>query len=204
MNEAQRIRPSLWYLSIGVALILAGIGLFVYFLFEGIGHITDSLTQVVVPGKAELTLNTPGTYTIFLEEQSVVDGQIYSTTEAVNGLKCTVTSQPGEQEITLTRPSASTTYNVGGRSGRSVLQFHIEESGQYELACDYPSGTEGPKAVLAVGTGVGARIVRTIGLSFAAIFGGIICGGAVVVAVLVMRERAKKKLTGYVSPYHRR
>jgi hypothetical protein len=43
MNEAQRIRPSLWYLSIGVALILAGCGLFVYFLFEGIGHITDSL-----------------------------------------------------------------------------------------------------------------------------------------------------------------
>lgn len=204
MNEAQPIRPSLWYISIGVSFFFLGLGLFVYFLFSGISHITDSLTQAVVPGRAELTLNTPGTYTIFLEEQSAVDGRIYSTTaEAVNGLQCSVTSLPGGQKVALTKPSTSTTYDTGGRHGRSVLAFQVKDSGQYELSCDYPADAKGPQAVVAVGAGVAARIIRTMGLSFAAIFGGLICGAAVVIVVVVMRERAKKRLTGYVSPYKR-
>lgn len=203
MNGTQVIRPSLWYISIGAVLFFLGIGLFVYFLFSGIVHITDSLTQIVVPGRAELTLTTPGTYTVFLEEQSVVNGRIYSSKEAVNGLQCSVVSLPGKQKIVLRRPTTSTTYAVGGRNGRSVLEFQVLETGQYEFACDYPDETKGPEAVVAVGKGVSARILRTIGLSFVAIFGGVICGGAVVVAVFVMRERAKKKLTSYVSPYHR-
>jgi hypothetical protein len=41
-------------------------GLFVYFLANGIFHLTDSLTQVVAPGQTELTLTQPATYTNFL------------------------------------------------------------------------------------------------------------------------------------------
>ena len=200
MNGAQVIRPSLWYISIGVVLFLLGVGLFVYFLFSGIVHITDSLTQVVVPGRAELTLTTPGTYAVFLEEQSVVNGRIYSTTEAVNGLQCSVVSLPGKQKIDLRRPAGSTTYDVGGRHGRSVLEFQIREPGQYEFACDYPGESKGPQAVVAVGKGVGAGILRTIGLSFVSILGGMISGALVIIVVVVMRERAKKKLAPLASP----
>src|SRR5215471_18764498 len=131
MAQASEIRPSWWYASIGVALALAGVGLFTYFLVHGLFHLTDSLTQVVVPGQAELSLKAPATYTIFLEEQSVVDGRIYSATESVAGLTCIVTKQPENQEIPLRRPGMSITYNVNGRSGRSMLAFPVKVAGHY-------------------------------------------------------------------------
>ena len=136
MTQGPEIRPSWWYASIGVALALAGNGLFAYFLVHGIFHLTDSLTQVVVPGDAELSLSTPATYTIFLEEQSVVDGRIYSTMQSIAGLNCSVTMLPGSQQIPLERPAISTTYSEGGRSGRSVLEFPVKVPGQYKLVCN--------------------------------------------------------------------
>ena len=53
-----------------------GIGVFLYALIHGIFHITDSLTQVIVPGNAELPLKKRLTYTVFLQEESVVNGKI--------------------------------------------------------------------------------------------------------------------------------
>jgi hypothetical protein len=41
-----------------VPFLLAGGGFFVYTIFHGLTHLTDSLTQVVVPGKAELHLKS--------------------------------------------------------------------------------------------------------------------------------------------------
>ena len=162
MTETGEIKPSWWYASIGVVFVLAGAGLFVYFLFHGLSHLTDSLTQVVVPGHKELSLNKPATYTVFLEEQSVVDGRIYSTTEAVNGLNCSVTAQPGGQQIPLHHPRMSTTYNVSGRSGRSVLEFPVKVPGQYELSCNYPEDAKGPQTVVAVGAGIGEELLKTL------------------------------------------
>jgi hypothetical protein len=64
--------------------LLIGGGLFFYMLFHGIMHVTDSLTQVVAPGKAELDLQ-PGRYSVFLEEQSTLNGKIYSTSNQLAG-----------------------------------------------------------------------------------------------------------------------
>lgn len=203
MNEAREIRPSWWYASIGVMLMLAGGGLFAYFLFAGIFHITDSLTQVVVPGKAELTLKTPGRYTIFLEDHSVVNERIYSTTQSVNGLKCTVVSQAGKQQLALRRPGVSTTYTVTGRTGRSVLEFSVPEGGLYELSCGYPENAKGPETVLAVGTGVSEKIMGTLGRGFAAIFGGGASGLAIILTVYVMRDKAKKRLRAQANTSYR-
>jgi hypothetical protein len=194
MNEVNTIRPSWWYAAPGIILILVGAGLFVFFLLTGILHLTDSLTQVVVPGKAELDLKTPGKYTIFLEEQSVVNGRIYSTTESVNGLTCTVVDQPGMQKLALRKPSMSTTYSVNSRAGRSVLEFDIPQEGKYELSCGYPEDTKGPETVLAVGSGVGERIMQTVGRSLVAIFGGGVTGLVIILLVYSMRDKEKKRL----------
>lgn len=203
MIETQEIRPSWWYAAIGVFFMLAGAGLFVFFLLSGLSHITESLTQVVVPGKADLTLKTPGRYTIFLEEQSVVNGRIYSTRQSVNGLKCTVTSQPGKRVILLRNPGMSTTYTANGRAGRSALEFTVEEGGTYELACGYPEDAKGPETVLAVGTGVGEKIMGTVGRGFVAIFGGGGAGLAVILTVYVKRDKEKKRLRREANPLYR-
>jgi hypothetical protein len=195
MNDKQPIRPSGWFYVLGAAVILAGMSVFVYSLFQGVFHLTDNLTQVVVPGGKDLTLQPERKYTIFLEEQSVVDGRIYSTTTNLNGLTCQVSSQTSGKQIDTHRARSSTSYNLGGRSGRSVLEFLTEEGGTYHLACDYEGDRQGPKAVLAVGSGVTEAMLRTILTCFVSIFGGGILGAAILVTVFLLRERAKRKMT---------
>lgn len=194
-----KIGPSWWYALIGLALILAGGGLFAYFLFRGFSRVTDSLTQVVVSGNAELSLSTSGTYTIFLEEQSVVDGRIYSTTGPVDGLRCSLTMQPGNQQIPLYRPSMSATYKLNGRSGRSVLEFPVKVAGHYNLSCEYPADTKGPQTVVAVGTGVIGKIFRVVLESLISIFGGFGSGAIVIALISIKRKAAKKKLSANVN-----
>jgi len=194
MNDDPIVRPSWWYCSLGVAVILVGLGLFLHTLLHGINHVTDDLTQIVVPGEKNLTLMPKLSYTIFLESESVVDGRIYSTTDSVNGLTCGVTSQASGNKMNTHRPSVNTTYSVGGRDGRSVLEFTTEEAGVYHIACGYDEGSHGPQAVLAVGSGVTGRILSTIIKSLASFFGGGVLGASIIAAVFILRQRSKKRL----------
>lgn len=193
MDQVTRVKPSLWHLLWGVPFFLAGGGSFAYSLFHGLSHVTDSLTQIVVPGSADLHLK-PANYEVFLEEESVVNGKIYSTSESVSGLSCGVTSVESGAAIALTKPSMNTTYSLGGRSGHSVLEFPVHQDGRYTFACDYGDNPKGAEVVVAVGSGVGEAISLTIAESFAAIGGGVAAGLAVIVIVFVMRERTKAKL----------
>jgi hypothetical protein len=171
---------------------LAGIGLFTYTLLHGITHVTDSLTQIVVPGRAEVHLER-GWYTVFLEEESVVNGKIYSATQSVSGLACRVSSIQSGLAVGIRKSSSNTTYSVGGRSGRSVLEFPIQQDGSYTFACDYGENAKGPEVVVAVGSGVGEAISRTVLGGLGAIFGGGGAGLIVVLSVIFRRERAKKR-----------
>ncbi|HEU5351486.1 MAG TPA: hypothetical protein VFU55_07795 [Terracidiphilus sp.] len=193
MDPAKPIRPSLWHLLWGVPFLLAGIGLFAYALIHGITHATDSLTQIVVPGSAELTLK-PGSYTVFLEEQSVVDGKVYSTKQSVDGLTCRARSTPGGATIPISQSTTNTTYTVNGRSGHSVLQFPIQTGGKYNFACDYGKDGTGPQVVIAVGSGVGEAIMRTVIDGLASFFGGAAAALVIVFIVVLTRERNKKRL----------
>jgi len=189
-----RIQPSLWHCLWGLPFLLIGGGFFIYTIFHGLGHVTDSLTQVVVPGRAELNLQRGQRYTVFLEEQSVMNGMIYSTTQSVQGLQCRVHSIPKGAAIAMERSSTSTSYTLNGRSGHSVLEFPIQEDGKYEFACDYGENFKGSEVVVAVGSGVGEAIVRTVAGALGAFFGGV--GGCVIVVLVVVmrREREKKKI----------
>jgi hypothetical protein len=171
---------------------LIGGGFFVYTLFHGIMHVTDSLTQVVVPGSADLNLKR-GRYTVFLEEQSTVNGKIYSTTQSIDGLACRVSSVQNRATIPIEKPSGSATYSVSGRSGHSVLEFPIQQDGRYSFACDYGENSKGPEVVVAVGSGVDGAIFHTVLGALAAFFGGIGAGLIVVLVVVLKREREKKR-----------
>jgi hypothetical protein len=199
MNAPATVRPSVWYYSLAAPFLVVGLGIFVYTLVQGITHVTDSLTQVVVPGEADLTLKHGETYTVFYEQQSVVNGKIYSANGPLSGLKCTVNSLFNRDSIPLRLPSMSTTYDVGGRSGRSVLEFTVTRDEQYHFACGYDEGSRGPEVVLAVGSGVGQGIMKTVFSSLGAMFGGGGLAAIVIVTVFVLRERSKKRIVSSVQ-----
>ncbi len=194
MTQTERIRPSLWHCLWGVPFFLIGGGLFFFALIQGITHATDSLTQIVVPGRAELGLQSGQTYTVFLERQSSVNGKIYSTTQPVEGLECRVTALSNGAGIAINRPSGTSSYEVNGRSGRSFLTFSIKQDGKYAFACDYGGNGKGPELVVAVGSGVDEAIIRTIASSLVAMFGGGGLGVLAILAVVIKRERDKKRI----------
>lgn len=123
MNYPIPIRPSWWYSLLAIPAALVGIGLFAYFLLTGIKGATATLTQVVVPGGVALNITNPGSYTIFLEQPSTVNGKTYSSTESVDALLCNMTEQLPSQTSTesprtavpLRRPSLNITYSLGNR-----------------------------------------------------------------------------------------
>jgi hypothetical protein len=189
-----QIRLSLWSCLWAAPFFLVACGLFAYALIVGFSHLTDSLTQVVVPGKASLNLQHGRTYQVFLEDQSVVNGEIYSSNQPVEGLVCRVNSVQDGSEVALRSSSSNTSYSVNGRSGHSVLEFLIQKDGEYDFACDYGQRAGGPRVVVAVGSVVGEKISRMVFSGLVELFGGIAAGLLVIDFVVVRRVRAKKRL----------
>jgi len=187
MDGSPNPGPGRAYYLLPLIFVLAGAAIFGVVLWQGLFHLTGLLVQVVAPGEAELSLVHGQTYTVFLEQQSVVNGRIYATGE-VNGLKCTLNTARGEI-VPLRQPGMTTSYRMAGRSGRSALEFEVPEDGTYKFACRYENAS-GPETVLAVGSGVGARIARTVLTSLAAIFGGVIAGAVAFLGIFFLRRKA--------------
>jgi len=58
------------------------------------------MTRLVVPGTREVALTEAGSYSIYHEYQSYVDGTVYSTDKQVPGLKCTLRQKDTGRLIT--------------------------------------------------------------------------------------------------------
>jgi len=192
--DDQRIRPSRWYYACAGVVFVAGWVLFGLLLIKNLSGMGAKLQQVVVPGEAEITLREPGEYTIFYEYQSVVGNRVYSTEQNLSGLECELVSKAKNARIALSPSSMNSTYELGGRSGKSVFEFRIIQPGVYELSAGYPEGQQGPEVVLAVGKDFTARMLMTIFGGLALVFGSIGIAVAITVVTLIKRGKAKKQL----------
>jgi hypothetical protein len=192
--DDQRIRPSRWYYVCAGVVFVAGWVLMALLLIKYLSGMGAKLQQVVVPGEAEITLREPGEYTIFYEYQSVVGNRVYSTEENLSGLECELVSKAKNSRIALSPSSMNSTYELGGRAGKSVFEFRIIQPGVYELSAGYPEGQPGPKVVLAVGKDFTVRILMSIFGGLALVFGSSGIAVAVVLVTLIKRGKAKKQL----------
>jgi hypothetical protein len=173
MQQATPIQPSAWYYWLAPFLLVAGISFSVREFLHGMPRLSDALTQVVVPGQATLTLKHGKLYTVYYEVHSVVNGKTYNTNAVLSGLQCQLRSMDGGNAVTLRPPpNGPTNYSVGDRSGSSFLEFSVAQDGPYDFSCAYEGRSHGRDVVLAVGYGVGVRIVKTVFLVFFGIIGG--------------------------------
>lgn len=192
--NGQEIRPGRWLYGVAVVLFLAGWAFFAIILWKSLSGIGEGLQQVVVPGTAELNLPKAGKYTVFHEYESAVGSRIYSSTREISGLDCSLRSKATGVPVELARSFSNTTYSMGGRSGKSYLDFRIEQPGVYVFSAEYPEGQEGAETVVAIGQGVGFRIVAGILGSLAVVFGCIGLSIAIGVYTGVKRYRAGERL----------
>lgn len=191
--NGQDIHPGRWYYGLAAVVFISGWVLFGLFFYRNLSGISSKLQQVVVPGKTELSLNRPGSYTIYYEQESVVGSKVYSTSRSLSGLECTVTAKATGEEVALSRAAVSSRYSVGGRSGYSVFDFKIDRPGIYEIAAQYPEGQEGPEVVLAVGQGFTMRVLTTVFGGLAIVFGSIGLAVAIAVYTAVKRHKAMRQ-----------
>lgn len=178
--------PSRWWYLLAMAIALVGVAGMIAFMLPRLLGMADALIQVVVPGDVELSLDEPGTYTIFHERHSVVGDRLY-VSENISGLRVLVTALSAGKEIPILPTAASQTYSIGGRSGTSAFAFEISEPGRYRLVAAYEDGSTQPKVVLAIGQGFLRDLLLTVLGSLAILF--TCMAAAVFVAVMVSQKR---------------
>jgi len=181
------MRSKLWFVVAGV-IALAGLVAAALYALPRLGGLDQGTIRIVVPGSAVLALDKPGSYTIFHERRTMVDGRYYAS-DSADGLRVTLVAEGSGVPIALAQPKMSSSYEMGGREGRSLLQFDIAQPGRYRLSANLASGAAEPKLVLAVSQGLMGGlfqlVFRTIGIAF----GGL--GIAALLVLFVLWRRAK-------------
>lgn len=182
------MRSPLWFMLAGV-IAVAGFVAAAFHLVAHLGGVESRLMQVVVPGTAVLSLKEPGSYTIYLETSSVVDGRVY-TSNSTGGLRIAVQA-PGGREVELA-PRGGARYQFGGREGRSLFSFQANAPGEYRITGTLPDGRTEPKVVLAVESGLLGGMMRMIGGAIGMVFAGLAIAGIIVAITLWQRQKARR------------
>jgi hypothetical protein len=180
----------IWYV-VAVAALLAGAFGAGTTIWSGISGLNNALIRVVVPGASELTLAEAGSYTIYHEYESVIDGRIYSS-QSVDGLQVSLTDEAGGVTVPVAPVSGSTRYSLGGHSGVSVLSFDIVRPGKYRLTAAYGAGRSGATAVLAIGQGFLGRLLLTIFAAIGLAFTGFAVALAIGLVTFFQRRRMQR------------
>ncbi|HEY1798540.1 MAG TPA: hypothetical protein VGG57_20675 [Stellaceae bacterium] len=160
----------------------------------GWGAVTDvrnAFARIVVPGTGFVTLSKPGTYLVFHETRSHIDGRIYEAKD-IPGMTVEVVPDAGGTPIPARPPNLHSTYTVGSSAGESLLEFTITEPGNYRVTARYADGQNGPKTVLAIGTGIVGIIFRAVAIAI----GSLILGFALSLALLLTTYFRRRRLLG--------
>lgn len=160
------------------------------------------LTQVVVPGSAEIHFPESGTYAVYYEYRSVIDGVSYARDEIPARLRCQLRSTGTGEAVMLAHSNVEgNVYVYPERAGVMFKRIAIDQPGVYNFSCQYPDGRSYPKNVMAVGPNLvleffnAARkpIAAMLFGSFALVFSGVI-SALIIAFVAIKRNRSKHLL----------
>jgi hypothetical protein len=185
----QRVRPGKTGYWIALLIVVVGVGGSAWLLFDGFGGLSDGLVRAVVPGETQVTLEE-GTYTVFHESPSVVDGQTYNA-PLPDAAEVFVTS--GSERISMVPSLGNYNYNLPGRSGRSIGSFRVAQPGNYSLIVEYPPTAPSDETVIALGHEKGKAAVKIV-LGIAGILGSGFIAMLIFLIVVIMRSRSKNRL----------
>ncbi len=183
----QRQSPGRWLYLLSLIIFFVGVVIAIILGVLSVRHFTNlthSFVRVIAPGTTTVQLTKTGTYTIFYEYKSQVDGQNFSTGETPPNLLVSIKSVETGSAVDIHSSSSSSSYSIGSRSGVAVLNFNIDNPGAYEVTTRYSGGSTGQEVVLAIGHGFAQDLVGGIATIFGSV--GIFCGATIVAIVLTI------------------
>lgn len=211
MSE-KNLKPSRWYYLLAVLIPIfacAGSSLFVYSLIPKLPGALDAvginnLTQVVIPGSAEIYFPKAGAYAVYYEYRSTINGVNYVRGKYPPQLHCNLNSKKTGLGTELTpnyiEGNIYATQN-DARVGVHIMSITIHDPGVYKFSCQYQNGRTSPNIVLAVGPNIVWEILNIAVKPITAIISGslvFVCAGGVSILIVGIvafkRNQYKKKL----------
>jgi hypothetical protein len=186
---AHAIRPArFWYWVAGAAVVAAvlWLALSLFLGFRSLSRRVEGFQRVPIPGRAEVSFDEPGGYTLYFEGLGASDQQA-----TIPSLNVSLTSVGGE-EVSIRGYGGSATYDIAGHSGRALGTFRIEEPGRFLLQTE--GEPRGGQANVAVGPSVGPAVFRTVILAIAGALVLVLAGAILAAVVAVRRNRARRLL----------
>jgi len=138
--------------------------------------------RVPVDGEPrQVNLSRTGSYTAYFEME------FGSAAESAPAVDAEMVAPDGGN-VALTPYGSSLTYdNMGGHSGRAVFTFRVDSPGTYEIRSTSTSGGE-----LALGRGVGNKLLTSIVGAFVIGLLGIGVGALVLIVTVVRRSSSRR------------
>lgn len=173
-----------WHYTIGAILLVVGFILLRVFLYTQAKRTLPEI-QIIVPGVSEFYLPQPGEYTIFYEYESIIGEKIYSTGESPPEMIVWLQSKQDYRKIDLSKPSRAKKYKIRKRTGVSIFEFKVKDSGNYLLFTEYPYGATGHDVVFAIGKFKRLRIIlKGVGIYLATL---------IIAGILMLRSFSQGK-----------
>jgi hypothetical protein len=209
MND-QKTRPNRWYYAVAALIPLLGCLVAAVVFDTGArdlpasiaeAHDLDRLTQIIVPGSADLTLSRTGAYAVYYEYHSVVGGVERISSEMPPTLECSLALKATGRVIPVVpdfvetnRYSAGMGRGKGMRAGVLIMSTTVDEPGDYTFSCRYPDDREKPEIVLAVGQNILWEDIGILTRTAGSVLGGLAAlGGSGVVAIVIATAIAVKR-----------
>lgn len=143
---------------------------------------TNPDLRIVLPGSLQLELEK-GSYTLFYEYRSEINGDVFLSDPNVPGIRFFVIS-PEDTGVELTVSSVNKRYEFSGRAGYSVLNFTIDSAGIYTVGGGFPQSTIGPEYVFAIGKSSSGSLL----LAVISIVGGLGISAVLLIGTFLMRQ----------------
>ena len=209
--SASKPKPTRWYYVLAILIPIfacLGTALLVYPTVPELPGALKAtgihnLTQVVVPGSADIHFPKAGAYAVYYEYRSIVDGVRYDRGKHPPSINCKLTSNATGEDIPLARDYIEgNVYETQHRERVGVLikSISIDQPGVYNFSCHYTGGRTYPRIVLAVGPNVVWEFFNIVAKPVAAIICGVLvfvcaCGISMLIIGIVAFKRHQSKVT---------
>jgi len=161
----------------------------------------NNLTQVVVPGSADVSFPQKGAYAVYYEYRSVIDGVSYARDEYPPIIRCQLRSKATGEAVILEPTKVEGDIYVTQNPNRAAVmykQISINQPGIHTFSCQYTDGRTIPKSVMAVGPNIVLEFFNVALKPIAAILCGTFafvsaCGISVLIIGFVAFKRHQSK-----------